>query len=141
MQTVGNDADVIVRHIGNAVGIVLGKLIDHLDFRLLMQTIVRFVFPHHAVTFVLDGLFRLHDGEVEGSRKLGIFPRFAFFYVEDAAIVVRHGPYDNDDGDNDGKDARQNVTPGYVLFDVQTVHLRIKSNQFRFYRAKILNNS
>ena len=125
VQTVRDDADVVVGYVGNAVGVVGRELMNHLPFRLHIIFIIGFVLLHDAVALMLDNFFGLVDGKVEGGCQFCILPGLSLLYMEEVGILVRHEPDDDGDSDDDQKGTYQKVVPQDVFSEIEVTHGRI----------------
>ena len=113
-QPVGDDADIVVRHSGYALGEVGDEAAHLFPLGLFVETVVGFVLPHETVALLLDGLVRLVDGEVERCGEVGVTPGAALFDTEVCPAVVRHDPDNHGHGGDDDGHLDEQSAPGEV---------------------------
>ena len=111
VQTVWDNADVIVMQSGDAVWVVFRELAYLFAHNLAVHDVIRFVLLHDAVAFGLHGFITLVDGKVEWRFQVGIYPRSAFFDLEIVLTAAWHHPYDDGNSYDDQTQTNEKITP------------------------------
>ena len=122
-QSVGDDADIVIRQSVDAIAEMVDKLPGLLCLHLGGVAEVRLKIFVEAVTFLLHGCFRLVDGKVEGSRQVAIFPGLPQVGVEIVACIPGHTPDDDRHRTDDDGSSDENVFPGDFFGQIQKSHI------------------
>ena len=81
--------------------------------------------PHQTVALGLHCFVALVDGEVEWRFQVGIDPGLPLLYLEVAAAVSGHQPYDQGYRNDNERRPDKKIVPRQVVFDIEATHFAV----------------